>query len=1117
MAGCNILFGCKRLGWMVVLGGVLISGVNSVLAQVVPDTTLPVNSSVSAIGNNFTVTNGTAFGGNLFHSFSQFSVPINGSAFFNINNNPAIQNIISRVTGSSLSDIDGLIRANGTANLFLINPNGIVFRENARLQVGGSFVASTANAIQFGDRGFFSATNPQAPSPLLSINPSALLFNQLAARIENRSRAAAGRAPDGGNTSGLRVPDGRSLLLAGGDIKMDGGRLRAFGGRVELGGLAAPGTVGLQVDGNNLRLGFPENVARSDVSFTNGASVRVDAAGGGDIAVNARNFEMLGGSFLSGGIGQGLGSANSKAGNIEINAQEAVNLNDGSFIENYVGSRATGQGGDININARGKVSFDGGNSGNISGLFSTVSRLATGNAGNIKIQANSISLNNNAVLSGSNSGTGNAGNIDMQAQEAISLANGSLIVSNIGSPARQPAKGNVGNILLDAKTVSLTGGSQLQAGLFTGAEGNAGLVSIMAKDSVSFTGRNSGIFTDVESRAVGNGSDIKISAGNSVSLADGAILSASNAGERNGGKINIDTERFSVTNGSSVLTNTSGVGNAGDIFIKAGLVEVLGTEEVGGSSGISADVGGTGNAGNLTIDTRRLVIRSSQVSSTTFGKGNAGDLTVNASESVEIFGKVFGGTTNKPINNPAGLFAQVNTEGEGKGGNLTVITPRLSIGGGSKVQVATFGKGDAGNLFIRANDIDIFDTANADFFQGGIFAGVEVDVDETETPPTGNGGTLTIEGDRITVRDGGLIFAGTEGNGNGGTLKITANDFLRVFGTSPNGKFKSKITAEAASTETTGGGIARTIVSNGNAGDLTINTRQLTVSDGGEISVGSEGAGTAGKLTINARSITLDNRGSIIGTTTSGNGGDITLNVQDLLLLRRNSFISSTAGGAGNGGNITINTPNGFIVGVRNENSDITANAFTGSGGKVDINATDIYFLAPLSREDLQRLRPLDRDPRQLQTNDITAISRENPNLSGQVNINITNVDANQGLTALPASVVDPSMFVASGCAVFDSGSTFTATGRGGLPPSPDEPLTSDAVWSDTRSININTSVNVRASASTSSAPKEQEVLPATGWVFDGKGNVTLVTHARGASSYSLGSNNGTCPGQIKN
>jgi len=105
-----------------------------------------------------------------------------------------------------------LIKASGTANLFFLNPNGIVFGKNASLNIGGSFVATTANAIQFGNLGTFSATTPDAPSPLLTINPSALLFNQIASQgILNQS------------TQGLQVSNGKSLLLVGGNVNLNGG------------------------------------------------------------------------------------------------------------------------------------------------------------------------------------------------------------------------------------------------------------------------------------------------------------------------------------------------------------------------------------------------------------------------------------------------------------------------------------------------------------------------------------------------------------------------------------------------------------------------------------------------------------------------------------------------------------------------------------------------------------------------------------------------------------------------------------------------------------------------------------------------------------------------------
>ncbi|MCC5623898.1 filamentous hemagglutinin N-terminal domain-containing protein [Nostoc sp. CHAB 5715] len=218
---------------------------NCAFAQITPDSTLPNNSSVTTQNNISTIEGGTQAGRNLFHSFQEFTVLPGGTAFFN--NAADIQNIISRVTGGLVSDIDGLIRANGTANLFLINPNGIVFGQNAQLNIGGSFVATTANALQFDNQGFFSASNPNSP-PLLRVNPSAFLFNQITSQPVNSIESQAV----------LSVPDGQSLLLVGGKVSpslvetggilIDYGLLRAGDGRIELGGLAGVGTVGLNSD-----------------------------------------------------------------------------------------------------------------------------------------------------------------------------------------------------------------------------------------------------------------------------------------------------------------------------------------------------------------------------------------------------------------------------------------------------------------------------------------------------------------------------------------------------------------------------------------------------------------------------------------------------------------------------------------------------------------------------------------------------------------------------------------------------------------------------------------------------------------------------------------------------
>ncbi|MHC5825610.1 MAG: two-partner secretion domain-containing protein, partial [Nostoc sp.] len=279
-----------------------------------------------------------------------------------------------------------------------------------------SFVGTTANGVQFGNQGLFSATNPQAP-PLLTIQSSALWFNQLNqnAGIENNSVAAAGIDSSGISRFGLRVPDGKSLLLVGGNVSMNGGALNALGGRVELGGLAAAGNVNLLFNGDNLSLKFPLNVTRASVSLTNKAGVYVQGFGGGDIAVNARNVEILGGTILGAGIGQGLGTPKTVAGDITLNATGEIKVAGGSIVRNVV-------------------------------------RLGSqGNGGNITIDSGSFSLGDGAKLEASTYGQGNAGNVTVIAKNAISLAGG-----NIWSNVETGGVGNTGGINIRGSSLSLT-------------------------------------------------------------------------------------------------------------------------------------------------------------------------------------------------------------------------------------------------------------------------------------------------------------------------------------------------------------------------------------------------------------------------------------------------------------------------------------------------------------------------------------------------------------------------------------------------------------------------------------------------------------------------------------
>ncbi|QHG15329.1 filamentous hemagglutinin N-terminal domain-containing protein [Nostoc sp. ATCC 53789] len=254
-------------------------------SNIVPDNTLGAESS-QVIGNFQgqsieVITGGATRQINLFHSFREFNVSGGRGAYFFIPN-ASIANVLTRVTGSNRSEILGALGtiqvvgdnfAPSNANLFLINPNGIIFGENSRLDVGGLFVATTANGIQFGAHGSLSTSGSQ-PSQLLTINPSAFLFNQInAAPIINLSRTVNNTNPS--VIDGIQVTNGRSLLFLGGNITFNGGVLNAPEGQIELGGLAERGIVRLNIDGNNLDLIFPIDVLKANILFSNKASLNI--------------------------------------------------------------------------------------------------------------------------------------------------------------------------------------------------------------------------------------------------------------------------------------------------------------------------------------------------------------------------------------------------------------------------------------------------------------------------------------------------------------------------------------------------------------------------------------------------------------------------------------------------------------------------------------------------------------------------------------------------------------------------------------------------------------------------------------------------------------------------
>ncbi len=725
------------------------------LAQVTPDQSL---GSESAIVIPFSellqlIQGGAIRGENLFQSFQDFSIS-EGQTII-LSNPDGVNNLLIRVTGDNPSNLLGtlgLIKEStinnllmnlpnlseinlsnlislqdlGTANIFFLNPNGILFGENASLNVGGSFIATTANQINFADGTIFSANLAQS-SPLLTVStPIGLQFTQTNSQpitvqgkdkplnrflqsitpdttpeeVNNLTKNILTEllsrpvtlSPEGEIESidSLYVLPNNTLALIGGDINLEGGFITALGGRIEVGSVMNGGNVSLTPVSNGWQLGFEgiEKASQGNINLNQLALINPDilGSGNGEINIQGKTLNLTNESAII-----SFTLSNGDAKDIQIKAEE-INLVNGSILST----------GTINQDTSGKTTI-------------------IGNSGNLVIETNNLTSQLFSFIGNvSFNSQGLSGDIRIQANHNITIDSAFIRAVNVSA-----TKG--GDIFLQARNFNVI---------------NGGLVSTETE------------FTE--------GGDIIIQVSDSINLNTFdfnnpafSIISTDTSGRGDAGNINIYTKNLFLGNRGVITAETEAVrgegGEGGAIFIEASdLVSLQGFP-----SSISTGSLSIGNAGNLNILTKRLELNAGAfISTSTLNQGQGGNLTINASDAITLTLQDF--TT--------GIFS--TTQGEGSAGNIDLTTSHLSVINGALISAATRRNGKGGFIQINADSLTLDNNSQITTLSQG----------------EGNAGNINLNITGLFTAQDGLISANAN-QASGGEINIVAQD-IRLSGNS---------------------------------------------------------------------------------------------------------------------------------------------------------------------------------------------------------------------------------------------------------------------------------------------------------------------------------------------
>ncbi len=1019
-------------------------------AQGAPITSSGLNTVVTTNGNIHTITGGTRPGNgpNLFHSFGEFNVPNNNIANFlnagsvDLAGNQLAaglptSNILGRVTAGNPSNIFGTIQTTnfGNANLFLMNPAGIIFGPNASLDVGGSVTFTEANYIRLADQKLFTAA-PSANDAVLSTFPVAA-FGFLDANPQGNTITVEG--------STLSVPDGQMLSFIGKDFTMTGGRLSAPGGQIRIASVASAGEILQQDLGTGPNINGQTFTAMGTINLSQGATVDVSADAAGTVKIRGGQFVIADATLSADTI-----NTNGAPTAIDINVTDDLAITD-TRAAPAITARTTGAGdaGLVLLSSRDFTASSSAFTETPSTLIDTHTS-ASGGAGPVSITSGNVTAAGPGGLwffiDSGTQGAGHGGNVAITAQEMPP------------TQGIQPPGNVQGAHMIDLTSARISTGTLLA--LINGQEatGAAGNLTITAD---SLRTKDSGLNTSAEFPAERSGDMTmnvrEISMLNSSVSASGFVGGAitinadtliADATQLNsfteldsGGGITFNGRVLELTNGSSMSTSTFGDAPAGDINVTAtdhvSLLGITGPNPIGefNPSGLFSNAfgffGTQGSSGNIRITTPLLTVREGRINTSTADSGHGGNVTINA-DTVSISGEFpnrFGAEIFFTITDihPSGIFT--HTVGNefcagpcGNAGNIIGNIGSLVMGPGSQMNSGTSSTGNGGGVTIHATDTIAISGTLSDGTPGGIFSrtiGTE--------PGSGNGGIIDLHAQHYEVTNGSQIAASTLGPGNAGSVSLQgpaspAQSILisgagsGIFTTTEGAGAGGNVLVDSATVTVQNGGSLSAATSgtapSATGGNITVTAgNSIQVNGGGSVSVQSTGVADAGNIFLGAGVQLLLQDGSVTASANQAGGGNITTVVGDTVKLVNSQLNSSVFGGTGGGGNINID-PQFVIL----QNSRILARAVQGNGG--NINITTQVFLADASSV-------------------VDASSQFGVN--GTVNIQSPTSQLSGRIVPLSQSVLQTAPLLSQRCAAKAAGeeSSFVMAGRETLPTEP--------------------------------------------------------------------------------